>query len=33
MDWKDGAVWFLRLVTAGILLLGVLLGVAIGKIF
>lgn len=33
MDWKDGAVWLLRLATAGILLVGVLLGLAISKIF
>jgi hypothetical protein len=33
MDWKDGVVWLLRLATAGILLLGVLLGVVISKIF
>lgn len=33
MDWKDGVVWFFRLATAGILLIGVLLGVAISKIF
>lgn len=33
MDWKDGVVWLLRLATAGILLIGVLLGAAISKIF
>ena len=33
MDWKDYAVWLLRLATAGILLVGVLLGLAISKIF
>lgn len=33
MDWKDGVVWLLRLATAGILLISVLLGAAISKIF
>ena len=33
MDWKDGVVWLLRLATAGILLVGILLGLAISKIF
>ena len=33
MDWKDGIVWLLRLATAGILLIGILLGLAISKIF
>lgn len=33
MDWKDIVVWYIRLATAGILLIGVLLGVAISKIF
>ena len=33
MDWKDCAVWLLRCATAGILLIGVLLGLAISKIF
>ncbi len=33
MDWKDYAVWILRLITAGILLIGILLGFAIAKIF
>ena len=33
MNWKDGVAWLLRLATAGILLLGVLLGVVISKIF
>ena len=33
MDWKDGIVWLFRLATAGILLIGVLLGLAISKIF
>ena len=33
LDWKDCAVWLLRLVTAGILVVGILLGLVIGKIF
>ena len=33
MDWKDCAVWLLRLATAGILVVGILLGLAISKIF
>lgn len=33
MDWKDGVVWLLRLATVGILSIGILLGVAISKIF
>lgn len=33
MDWKDCVVWLFRLTTAGILLLGILLGLAISKIF
>lgn len=33
MDWKDCAVWLLRLATAGILVVGVLLGLADSKIF
>ena len=33
MDWKDIVVWYIRLATARILLIGVLLGVAISKIF
>lgn len=33
MDWKDCTLWLLRLATAGILLVGVLLGLAISKIF
>ena len=33
MDWEDCAVWVLRLVTIGILLIGILLGFAIAKVF
>ena len=33
MDWKDGVIWLLRFATAGILLIGILLGLAISKIF
>ena len=33
MDWKDGVLWLLRLTTVGILLIGILLGLAIGKTF
>jgi len=33
MDWKDAVVWLFRLATAGILLIAILLGVAVGKIF
>jgi hypothetical protein len=33
LDWKNCAVWLLRLVTAGILVVGILLGLVIGKIF
>ena len=33
MDWKDHVIWFLRLATAGVLFIGILLDFAIGKIF
>lgn len=33
MDWKDSIIWLLRFATVGILLIGILLGLAIGKIF
>ena len=33
MDWKDAAVLLFELIGVGILLIGVLLGVAISKIF
>lgn len=33
MDWKDCVIWFLRLATVGILLIGILLGFAIEKVF
>lgn len=33
MDWKDCIIWLIRLATAGILLIGILLGAVIGKIF
>lgn len=33
MDWKECVIWLFRLVTAGILLIGILLGFAISKIF
>lgn len=33
MDWKDGIVWLFRLATAGILLVGILLGFAISRMF
>lgn len=33
MDWKDGVIWLLRFATVGILLIGILLGLAISKIF
>ena len=33
MDWKDGVLWLLRLATVGILLIGILLDLAIGKTF
>lgn len=32
MDWKDCVIWLLRLVTVGILVIGILLGIVIGKI-
>lgn len=33
MDWKDIVHWYFRIAAAGLLLLGILVGVAIGKIF
>lgn len=33
MDWKDAVIWLLKFITAGLLLVGVLAGIIIGKIF
>ena len=33
MDWKDGVIWLLRFATVGILLIGILFGLVISKIF
>lgn len=33
MDWKDAVIWLFRIMTVGLLLLGVAAGFAIGKWF
>lgn len=33
MDWKDAVIWLFRFTTAGIILIGILLGLAISKAF
>lgn len=33
MDWKDAVIWLFRIATAGLVLVCILIGIVIGKIF